>query len=112
VEGADPLAPYPVRAAADLRRLGGLETCGDLVLISSVHPDGQVHAFESLVGSHGGLGGEQNRAVLLHPGQWRIEESLLEPVGDERMIVGGWNVHEQLLRWRSSLTEPASGGLP
>jgi hypothetical protein len=109
VEGVDPLAPYPVRAAADLRRLGGLATCGDLVLISSVHPDGQVHAFESMVGSHGGLGGEQNRAVLLHPGQWRIEESLLEPVGDERMIVGGWNVHEQLLRWRSSLTEPASG---
>ncbi len=112
VEGTDPLAHYPARAAADLRRLTSLETCGDLVLISSVQPDGQVHAFESLVGSHGGLGGEQNEALLVHPAAWPIGEDLLEPVGGDRLMVGGWTVHEQLLRWRAGLNAPDGGGVP
>ena len=65
VEGEDPLAQYGPRARADLLRAASLDNAGDLLIVSSVDDTGQVHAFEELVGSHGGLGGGQNDAVLL-----------------------------------------------
>ncbi|MGC8782074.1 MAG: YIP1 family protein, partial [Anaerolineae bacterium] len=40
---------------------------GDLMVISTFYPDGTVAAFEELIGSHGGLGGEQTDAFLFHP---------------------------------------------
>ena len=67
LEGEDPLIGYPSRAAADLARLGGLPHCGDLVLFSTVDASGRIHAFEDQVGSHGGIGGPQNHAILIHP---------------------------------------------
>lgn len=104
VTGCDPLAPYPLQAAADLVRVHGLRHCGDLVLVSTVEQLGLVHAFEGLVGSHGGLGGDQNEAILIHPSEWTPDEDLLAPVGGEphgpRTYVGSPQVHEQLLRWR------------
>lgn len=103
VDGADPLAPYGPRAAADLRRLGRLPHMGDLVLLSTVTPGGHVHAFEGQVGSHGGLGGDQNHAVLLHPVALAVDDDLLAEVAGERMPVGADRVHEQLLRWARSL---------
>jgi hypothetical protein len=50
-----------------------------------------VHAFEEQVGSHGGIGGQQNEAVLLHPVDLPIE--------GEEPLVGPEAVHRQLLRW-------------
>ena len=41
--------------------------CGDLIVNSALYPDGTVAAFEELIGSHGGLGGEQTDSFLLHP---------------------------------------------
>ena len=43
----------------------------------------EVAAFEELVGSHGGIGGEQSYPFILHPSKWDIEEG----------IVGAENVH-------------------
>lgn len=103
VDGTDPLARYGPRAAADLRRLGRLGNVGDLVLLSDVTPAGQVHAFEGQVGSHGGIGGPQNRAMLLHPVDLPLDDDLLDAVGPERMPVGADRVHEQLLRWAAAL---------
>ena len=40
---------------------------GDLMVISTVYPDGTVAALEELIGSHGGMGGEQTDAFLFHP---------------------------------------------
>jgi hypothetical protein len=40
---------------------------GDLMVISTVYPDGTVAALEELIGNHGGLGGEQTDAFLFHP---------------------------------------------
>ena len=40
---------------------------GDLMLISTVYPDGTVAALEELIGSHGGIGGEQTDAFIFHP---------------------------------------------
>lgn len=103
VDGTDPVARYGSMAADDLRRLGRLGHVGDLVLLSDVTPDGRVHAFEGQVGSHGGLGGAQNLAVLLHPVDLPVDDDLLRPVGAERMPVGADAVHAQLVRWAAGL---------
>ena len=121
VDGRDPLTPYGPRAAGDLRRLSALAHCGDLVLISRVDGTGRVNAFEGLVGSHGGLGGLQNDALLLHPARWTLSADLVDGDGDgdgegdgvAPELVGATAVHEQLLRWMRQEglrgDEPADG---
>ncbi|QJW37064.1 phage holin family protein [Cellulosimicrobium protaetiae] len=103
VVGEDPLAGYGSRAAADLLRVAGLEDAGDLVLVSHVDDVGMVHAFEGLVGSHGGLGGAQNEAVLLHPAHLVLPEDELEDVDGVPMLVGAEAVHRRLVAWLGDL---------
>ena len=79
VTGEDPLLPYaPVAPAAyghasiekrvwQVRRVMDFPHAGDLMVISTVYPDGSVAALEELIGNHGGLGGEQTDAFILHP---------------------------------------------
>ncbi len=104
VTGEDPLAAYPLQAAADLGRLDGLVHCGDLVLVSTIEEFDLVHAFEGLVGSHGGLGGAQNDGILIHPTDFTLDADLLSRPGDDPeeplTVVGSDRVHEQLVRWR------------
>ena len=69
----------------------------------------EVHAFEELVGCHGGLGGWQNRAVLLHPTDWAVDDDLLDrSVPGEAVLYGADAVHRQLVRWleRSGARRP------
>ena len=106
VEGVDPLAGYGPRAADDLCRHDLLPHVGDLLVNSVVDPVTQeVSAFEELIGCHGGLGGWQNRPVLIHPAAWPIE----------RELVGADAVHQQLVCWlerlgqRAGLSDPARG---
>lgn len=94
VEGLDPLAPYGPEAAAEVRRHGRLEHVGDIVVNSRIDSGtGEVAAFEELVGSHGGLGGWQSEAVLVHPRGWSAPGAL----------VGADAVHRQLVRWLEDL---------
>ncbi len=95
VEGENPLAQYGDRASDDLLHAAGLGNTGDLMVISSVDPTGQVHAFEELVGSHGGIGGLQNDAVLLHPSDLALD--------GEQTLVGSEAVHRQLVSWMRHL---------
>ncbi len=77
VEGEDPLLPYApthgpgaatiATRAWQLARVLSFPGSGDLMIISTLYPDGTVAAFEELIGSHGGLGGEQTDAFILHP---------------------------------------------
>lgn len=68
VEGTDPLAVFGSHAARVLREALMRPKAPDLYVNSTVDPvTGDVAAFEGLVGSHGGLGGWQDRAVLLGP---------------------------------------------
>jgi len=71
VTGQDPLLPFAGDAlalrAGQLLRLAQFESAGDLILNSALYPDGSIASFEELVGSHGGLGGEQTHAFILHP---------------------------------------------
>ena len=90
VEGTDPLAPFGPHAADDLRRHDALPHVGDLLVNSALDPrTDEVAAFEELVGCHGGLGGWQNRPVLIYPARWPVETDL----------VGADAVHRQLVRW-------------
>lgn len=94
ISGADPLAVYGPRAAADLLAHQRMRHVGDLVLISTVDPDTEeVSAFEELVGCHGGLGGWQTAGLLIHPAQWTVPEDLVGPVA----------VFDVLSRWRDEL---------
>jgi len=102
VEGVDPLAPFGPDAADDLRRLDGMPNVGDIVLNSRLDPDTQeVAAFEELVGSHGGLGGWQTSAFVLHPADW------LWPV--DGRIVGAPALYGRLVAWleAAGIREPA-----
>jgi uncharacterized membrane protein YvlD (DUF360 family) len=77
VTGADPLKPYgdvEVRAW-QVRRVMDFPHAGDLMVISSVFPDGTVAALEELIGSHGGMGGEQTDAFLFHPADMEVPET-------------------------------------
>ena len=69
ISGEDPLMPYgDVELRAwQVRRVADFPSAGDLIIISTVYPDGTVAALEELIGNHGGLGGEQTDSFLLHP---------------------------------------------
>jgi hypothetical protein len=95
VHGIDPLLPYGPYARHDLLRHQESAHIGDLVLISCVDPvTHEVAAFEELVGSHGGLGGWQTDAVLVHPARWPVTEPELD---------GADAVHRQLIEWLAML---------
>jgi hypothetical protein len=68
VSGEDPLRPYRDHAARVLRRAVAMKEAPDLYVNSRVDDVTlDIAAFEPLVGAHGGLGGWQDRAVLLVP---------------------------------------------
>jgi len=70
VTGDDPLKMYgdPDLRAAQVRRVADFPHVGDIMVLSTVYPDGTVAAMEELIGSHGGMGSEQTDAFLFHPG--------------------------------------------
>lgn len=95
VEGEDPLAPFPPTAARHLLRTDGFANCPD-ILVNSFY-DEQLDegcAFEELISFHGGMGGPQTRATLLHP------VGLPVPDGP---IVGAEELHQVLAGWRAQL---------
>ena len=78
VEGTDPLHRYGEHIATDLLEHSGRDHVGDIVVCSLVEEGTEeVAAFEELVGCHGGAGGAQTRAVLLHPAHWLASASRL-----------------------------------
>lgn len=101
VAGVDPLAPYGPLAAQAMLRQAELPHNGDLVVVSCLDDfTHEVAAFEELVGCHGGIGGWQTEAVLVHPREWKVEEPL----------VGSDAVHDLLVSWLEELgqrREPA-----
>ncbi|HEY6888418.1 MAG TPA: phage holin family protein [Solirubrobacter sp.] len=101
VTGEDPLAPFGPNAAAHLRRTDGFTHCADIMVGSFYDPElDEACAFEELISFHGGLGGPQTRAFLLHPPG-------LELPGEP--IVGAAELHRVLLGWRADLRVDAGG---
>ena len=94
VTGEDPVAQYGKYAELGLRRVDSMEHCGDIVAISRLDAGtGEVAAFEELIGSHGGLGGQQTKPMIMHPAAWTIDEP----------IIGAEAVYRQIRRWLSDL---------
>jgi hypothetical protein len=95
VDGDDPLAGFGPYAARDLLAHQRMAHVGDLVLVSQLDPGtDEVAAFEELVGSHGGMGGWQSEAVLVHPAAW---------LRDEAELAGPDAIYRQLVRWLDDL---------
>jgi uncharacterized membrane protein YvlD (DUF360 family) len=100
VEGADPLAPFGANAARHVLRTDGFAHCPDIVVNSTYWQDlDEVAAFEELVGSHGGMGGEQSFPFVLHPEKLAMEEATVGPEA----------VHRELRRWLVQLGHPEYG---
>jgi uncharacterized membrane protein YvlD (DUF360 family) len=101
VEGEDPLVPFGPNAPHHLRRTDGFEHCPDIVVNSTYWADtDEVAAFEELVGSHGGMGGEQSHPFVLAPADWAMPA---EP------IVGAEAMHRHLRGWLADLGHNAYG---
>src|SRR5207249_3535880 len=50
-------------------------------------------AIEGQIGSHGGLGGWQTRAFILHPAEWKVDGA----------IVGATSLHERMRAWLTAM---------
>ncbi len=97
VEGTSPLEPFGPTAVADFRRAVEFTNAPDIYVNSLYDPTlDEVAAFEELVGCHGGVGGWQTRAVLVHPREWTVDDDLLDARG---RLHGADTVHRQLVRW-------------
>ncbi len=102
VDGEDPLASFSPRAADHLRRTDAFPHVPDILVNSFYDPLlDEGCAFEELISFHGGLGGPQTQAFILHPATLRVPD---EP------IVGAAAVHSLLLGWRQSLQRGAAAG--
>jgi hypothetical protein len=94
VVGEDPLAPFGPDAPTFVLRVARMPESPDILVNSLLDDLGEVAAFEGLVGCHGGLGGWQDRAMLVWP------VALDSPT---EMIVGADALHRQLLTWLVAL---------
>jgi uncharacterized membrane protein YvlD (DUF360 family) len=95
VEGEDPLAPYGPNAADHVRRTDSFPHCPDVLVNSTYWEESdEVAAFEELVGSHGGMGGDQGLPFVLYPAE-------LEWPSD--FVVGPERVHRIFCRWLAAL---------
>jgi uncharacterized membrane protein YvlD (DUF360 family) len=91
VEGEDPLAPYGPNAADHVRRTDRFPHCPDLLVNSTYWDEAdEVAAFEELVGSHGGMGGDQSFPFVLFPADLDWPDEAV--IGAERVhrIFRGW----------------------
>jgi uncharacterized membrane protein YvlD (DUF360 family) len=99
VEGEDPLASFGPNAARHVRRTDGFPHCPDIVVNSTFWADlDEVAAFEELVGSHGGMGGEQSHPFALVPASW---------TPPEEEIVGAEAMHRHFRGWLAALGHDA-----
>jgi uncharacterized membrane protein YvlD (DUF360 family) len=87
IEGENPLAKYGKHAATHLRRTDSFNHVPDIMVMSCYDTKkDETAAFEELIGSHGGLGGNQSKPFILHPTEWNLpEEKEEEIVGAEKI---------------------------
>lgn len=92
VQGKNPLQQYSPNAKTHLLRANGFTNAPDILVNSLYDPStDEVAAFEELIGSHGGLGGNQTTAFVMYP-------KALEPEFLTGMV-GCEAVHKQLKQW-------------
>ena len=84
IEGENPLEGFGDNIVRHLKRTSSFEHTPD-ILVNSFYDEkaDEVCAFEELVGSHGGVGGEQSQPFILHPSTWNVTDE--EIVGAENI---------------------------
>ena len=82
IEGKNPLEGYGKNIVRHLKRNSDFDHTPDILVISFYDPvANEVCAFEELVGSHGGAGGEQSKPFILYPSSWDVSSA--EIIGAE-----------------------------
>lgn len=94
VTGDDPLAAFGDHAAEFVLRAATMPEAPDIYVNSIIDEMGEVAAFEGLVSCHGGLGGWQDRAMIVWP------DALPGPT---EMVVGADALHHLLVDWLEHL---------
>ncbi|WP_458456137.1 phage holin family protein [Methanobrevibacter sp.] len=72
IVGENPLKDFGKNAAQHLKRQNSFNNMPD-ILVNSFYDKNlnEVCAFEELIGSHGGLGGDQTNPFILYPSDWK-----------------------------------------
>lgn len=78
IVGENPLEGFGENAAKHLKRQNSFENMPD-ILVNSFYDEkhDEVCAFEEIIGSHGGLGGNQTKPFILYPSQWQDPGELI-----------------------------------
>lgn len=78
IEGENPLKGFGKNAANHLKRQNTFDNMPD-ILVNSFYDEelDEVCAFEELIGSHGGLGGNQTKPFILYPSKWENPGELI-----------------------------------
>jgi uncharacterized membrane protein YvlD (DUF360 family) len=78
IEGENPLDGFGKNIARHIKRNVSFEHTPD-ILVNSFYDEeaDEVCAFEELVGSHGGAGGDQTKPFILYPSDWDVSEDII-----------------------------------
>lgn len=78
IVGQNPLLGFGENAAVHLRRTDSFNHVPDILVMSFYDPEkDEVAAFEELIGSHGGLGGDQSKPFIMHPAEWNLDNEVI-----------------------------------
>jgi hypothetical protein len=94
VVGADPLEPFGASGRWQVLQTDSYPHCADIMVNSMWDPQTEeVAAFEHLVGSHGGLGGEQTHPFVLYPAGLPAPATPIRGADELHQVFRGWLAH-------------------
>ena len=78
IVGENPLEGFGINAPKHLKRQNSFKNMPD-ILVNSFYDEksDEVCAFEELIGSHGGLGGDQTKPFIIYPSKWKDPGELI-----------------------------------
>ena len=78
IVGANPLVGFGKNASMHLKRQNSFDNMPDIMVNSFYDSkNNEVCAFEELIGSHGGLGGDQTKPFIIYPSKWQDPGELI-----------------------------------
>ena len=94
VVGNDPLEPFGASGRWQVLQTDSYPHCADIMVNSMWDPQTEeVAAFEHLVGSHGGLGGEQTHPFVLYPSGLPAPAGPIRGADELHQVLRGWLAH-------------------
>jgi uncharacterized membrane protein YvlD (DUF360 family) len=104
VEGENPLVGYGRHALEIVRRHATFDNLPDVLVMGCWDEErDEVPAFEELIGSHGGMGGEQGEPFVMFPTRFEWN--------DDVDVVGADHMHRVLHGWTHGNGGAPSGGV-